>query len=212
MQCKALHGEHCVNELLFKFKGGIVHWNFENKRNPMNAIYSKINLQTSSEDSNFYSMIADLVNHEKVKQLDGYSQHMDTSRYQHSINVAYYSFLLAKKFKLNVYETVRAAMLHDFFLYNWRTEQPVKGSHVNVHPQQALLNAQSITEVTPIMEDVIVSHMWPIGNVKPKSKEAWVVSAADKLATILELTFQLNVKTKKINLTPVIISLMLLIV
>ncbi len=177
----------------------------------MNAIYSKVNLLTSTEDSNFYDMIADLVHHEKVKQLDEYSQHMSTSRYQHSINVAYYAFLLGKKLKLNIQDIVRAAMLHDFFLYNWRTEQPVKGNHVNVHPQQALLNAKTITEVTPLMEDVIVSHMWPIGTTRPKSKEAWVVSIADKIATILEITFQLNVKTKRINLTPIVISLMLLI-
>ncbi len=177
----------------------------------MNAIFSKVNLLASNEDSNFYEMIADIIDHEKVKRLDDYSQHLNTSRYQHSINVAYYSFLLAKKMRLNVTETVRAALLHDFFLYEWRTEQPVKGNHVHVHPIQALINAKSITEVTPLMEDVILSHMWPVGSIRPKSKEAWIVSIADKVCTIFELGSQLNDRSKKLNLAPMLISLLLLV-
>lgn len=176
----------------------------------MNAIYSKVHIQPSNQQCQFYPLVNDLINHPKVNQLNQYTQHLNTSRLQHSLNVAYYSFLLSKRFKLNIKETVRAALLHDFFLYEWRTEQPVDGNHLDVHPQQALLNAKTVCEVTPLMEDVILSHMWPLGSIKPKSKEAWVVSAADKLCTMMELTHQLTAKSKRLAFSPLMFSLLLI--
>ena len=166
--------------------------------------------QPSVDMIHFQAIIQDLLHNQKVIELEKYKQHLNTSRLDHSLNVAYTSFLLAKKKNVNVIETVRAALLHDFFLYEWRTEQPIKGSHVDVHPQQALLNAQTVTEVTPLMEDIIVSHMWPVGKIKPKSKEAWIVSWADKIVTIQELSMQLSSKGKKLAYSPIMISLLLL--
>src|SRR5690554_1432813 len=94
--------------------------------------------QPSVDMIHFQAIIQDLLHNQKVIELEKYKQHLNTSRLDHSLNVAYTSFLLAKKKNVNVIETVRAALLHDFFLYEWRTEQPIKGSHVDVHPQQAL--------------------------------------------------------------------------
>lgn len=175
----------------------------------MNAIYSKVNFQHTAQQCQFTNLVDDLINHPKVNQLSSYKQHLNTSRFQHSLNVAYYSFLFSKRLNVNTEDTVRAALLHDFFLYDWRTEQPVAGNHVTVHPQQALLNAQTVTHVTPLMEDVILSHMWPLGSQKPKSKEAWIVSVADKVCTIMELTYQLTAKSKRWALSPIMISLLL---
>lgn len=168
-------------------------------------------LLTSTYDYHFHAMIADLLANEKVNQLDLYNQHLNTSRLQHSINVAYLSYQFTKNKKVNVLDTVRAALLHDFFLYEWRSEQPVKGNHISIHPQQALLTAKTITEVTPLMEDIILSHMWPVGRTKPKSKEAWIVSTADKISTMLELSTQLLLKSKKIVYSPIMISLLFFI-
>jgi uncharacterized protein len=177
----------------------------------MNAIYSKVNIQQANQQCQFYNLVDDLINHPKVNQLNLYTQHLNTSRLQHSLNVAYYSFLFSKRFKMNIEETVRAALLHDFFLYEWRSEQPVAGSHLDVHPQQALLNAKTITNITPLMEDVILSHMWPLGAQKPKSKEAWMVSVADKLCTMMELTHQITAKSKRWAFSPMMVSLLLFV-
>jgi uncharacterized protein len=163
---------------------------------------------TSTYDYHFHAMIADLLADEKVNQLDLYNQHLNTSRLQHSINVAYLSYQFTKNRNVNVLDTVRAALLHDFFLYEWRSEQPVKGNHISIHPQQALLTAKTITEVTPLMEDIILSHMWPVGRTKPKSKEAWIVSIADKISTMVELSTQLLSKSKKLVYSPIMISLL----
>ena len=48
-------------------------------------------------------------------------QHGSTSVYEHSVNVAYKSLLLAENFRLPVdkQSLVRGALLHDYFLYDW---------------------------------------------------------------------------------------------
>ena len=175
----------------------------------MNAIYSRVNFQQPNQQCQFTDLVDDLINHPKVNELNSYFQHLNTSRFQHSLNVAYYSFLFSKRLKTNIEETVRAALLHDFFLYDWRSEQPVIGSHLDVHPKQALMNAKTVTNITPLMEDVILSHMWPLGSQKPKSKEAWIVSMADKMCTVMELTHQLTVKSRRWAFSPIMISLIL---
>ena len=35
-------------------------------------------------------------------------------------------------------------MLHDFFLYDWHTQQPVPGRHTEVHPMMALQTASPL--------------------------------------------------------------------
>lgn len=149
--------------------------------------------------------LADLLHHPLVLKLDDFTQHLNTSRLQHSFNVTYYSYRFSRWLGLDVRSTVRAALLHDLFLYEWRTEQPLQGSHVDIHPQIALETARSITEVNPLMADIIRAHMWPLGHVKPRSKEAYLVQAMDKLATLMEITQQLRQRSLK----PAIASLWL---
>jgi|GEM_PF-536544 len=157
----------------------------------------------------FVSMIEDLWDHPSMLALDEYGQHLNTSRRQHSLNVAYVSYRMASRLNLNVQDTVRGALLHDLYLYDWRTEQPVEGRHVNVHPAQALSNACAMTEVSDTMADCIVNHMWPLGDAKPQSKEAWVVQAADKLCAVLEIGAQLSHRAARINLTPMMLGVLL---
>ena len=180
----------------------------------MTAVFSSVDLTNRQNPiaNEFVSHVEDILEHPMFLQLDNYSQHLNTSRLQHSLNVAYYTFLFARKLKLNVKEAVRGALLHDLFLYEWRTEQPEVGKHVNVHPAQALKNAKRmLDEVTPIMEDVIVNHMWPMGDAAPKSKEAWLVQAMDKYCAGLEFGVQTNKMSLLYNVTPLMVSMLIMI-
>ena len=173
----------------------------------MQAFYStRSTLDSCPLMQELTSHIGDLLNHPSVLKLDTYAQHLNTSRLQHVFNVTYYSFRCARLFKLDVKATVRAAMLHDFFLYDWRTEQPIAGSHIDVHPQIALETAQSITEVSPLMKDIITSHMWPLGRIKPQSKEAYLVQAMDKVAALVELSTQVKRRVLKTALSASMIT------
>ena len=139
----------------------------------------------------FIELIHEYLAIEEVNELRHYYQHLNTSRLQHSINVAYYTFLACRRLNLNVRSATLAALFHDFYLYDWKNnEQPIEGRHSVVHPQVALQNARKYIETDAIMEDCILNHMWPMSPQRPLTKEGWVVQGADKLCAMMELSKQ----------------------
>lgn len=48
------------------------------------------------EDEEYMSYVQDLLETEAVKKLANYTQHVHSTRLEHSISVSYYSYLLAK--------------------------------------------------------------------------------------------------------------------
>ena len=71
----------------------------------------------------FNSIISDIINNDAVKEMKKYNQHYDCDCYSHCLDVAYTSYLICKKLKLDYRSAARAGMLHDFFLYDWRVRQ-----------------------------------------------------------------------------------------
>lgn len=144
-----------------------------------------------AEVAEFISLIQDILPISDVQQLKSYYQHCKTTRFQHCINVAYYTYLMSKKMKLNYRSATRGALLHDFYLYDWKQdEQPIDGRHSQVHPQVALEMAKQTLSVDAIMEDCILNHMWPMTKNHPVTKEGWVVQGADKLCAVMEISTQ----------------------
>ena len=146
------------------------------------AIWSKVLLNGTDAESAllFNQCIEDLINCDTVKELDNYSQHIGTSRLQHSINVAYYSFVVCRKWGLDYRSAARAGLLHDLYLYDWRNPESPRGNHLSLHPREALKNARKITELNKVEEDAIVRHMWPMTIIPPKYVESHIVSLVDK--------------------------------
>ena len=62
----------------------------------------------------FYSIINDIITNDEFIKTK-YIRHHGITRYNHSLGVAYHTFLVTKKLKLNYKEATRAALLHDFF-------------------------------------------------------------------------------------------------
>ena len=56
------------------------------------AIFSRIDLNNADNDlaQEYLSCIFDLLPLDDVQDLKAFTQHMDTSRFQHSLNVSYY--------------------------------------------------------------------------------------------------------------------------
>lgn len=69
------------------------------------------------EDEEYMSYVEDLLETEAVKKLANYTQHVHSTRLEHSISVSYYSYLLAKKWGGNAKATARAGLLHDLWIY-----------------------------------------------------------------------------------------------
>lgn len=79
--------------------------------------------------SEFSELIKPFLENSEYLKMDNYAQHLNTSRLQHSINVAYYTYQWAKSFGLDYVSATKGAMLHDFFLYNWQEENHSAREH-----------------------------------------------------------------------------------
>lgn len=137
-------------------------------------------------DKEFYEIIKDLINNPTVLQMRNYKQHYHTSCYDHCLEVAYWSYRFCKKHNLDYVAVARASILHDLFLYDWRhSRKKLNGWHAFKHPQIALKNALTISNLTPKEQDIILKHMWPVTFFQfPKYKESYVITITDKLSAL----------------------------
>ena len=135
--------------------------------------------------------VSELCEKGQLELMGQFVQHGSVSTLAHVVRVAQTSLKMAGALKLNVseQELVRGALLHDYYLYDWHTTSN-KGHAVN-HPLIAARNAQHDYGLTPKERNIIEAHMWPLPpNRVPKSKEAWLVCAADKWCSLGETLFK----------------------
>lgn len=130
-------------------------------------------------------LVEDILNQDKFLKLKNCIHH-GTNRYEHSVKVSYYSYLVTKKLKLNYIETARGGLLHDFFINEDLTEKKKKLSAF-FHPYYSLKNAKKYFNISKLEEDIIINHMFPtLPHKIPKNMESWIVSAVDKAVAVYE--------------------------
>lgn len=149
-------------------------------------------------EKEFLDIIKDIIYNDKFKELKNFIHHKHTTRYQHCINVAYYSFKMAKKFKSkHIKEIVIGALLHDFFFYDWHNCEKRNGFfmkyHAFYHPFDANNNASVLFKLNDLEQDIILTHMWPCSLKMPKHKECFFIILSDKYSAIKEGLFSSNV-------------------
>ena len=141
-------------------------------------------------DNNLYNefleIVEDLIYTPEFRKLDECSHHYGVSRMQHCINVAYYSFVVCKKLKLDYVAAARAGLLHDLFCYDWQGSGLGVAKHAFLHSSIALENAEQLTELSPLERDIIKNHMWLCGKMWPRHRESYIVSVADKVCAVWE--------------------------
>jgi len=154
----------------------------------MYAIGSKKNLLSSETSDGYYDAVKDLLENELVLKMKEFTQHGNTSTYQHCVNVSYYNYKLCKFFKLDSRAGARAGLLHDFFLYDWHTHSKETGDHFHgmTHPKTALLNASAHFELSSCEKDIILKHMFPLTIKPPSYKETVVIIFVDKYCGFIE--------------------------
>lgn len=140
-------------------------------------------------DKEYLELIEDLLNHEMVQKLEKFTHHKVTNRLAHSLSVSYCSYVWAKRFKLNTRAIARAGLLHDLFFYDGENKNEVGGKgHNYEHPRIALENAQKLTELTHLEQDIILKHMCGATKDIPKYAESWIVTLMDKQCAMAEVT------------------------
>lgn len=145
----------------------------------------------------FEEIIQDLLLDPDVQSMQELPQHSKSSNcFDHSLYVAYLSFLACRRLGLDYIAATRAAMLHDFALRNW-DEDDMGVKRLWKHPHLALENAEARYQLSDLQKDIIVKHMWPLTRPLPRHRETFVVSMADKFCAVMEMSrvYQLlNVK------------------
>lgn len=115
--------------------------------------------------------------------------HHGMNRYDHMVRVAYYSYKVTKFCHLNYKETTKAAVLHDFFLDDYNDK---KAKILVNHPETALKNSLKYFELTNLEQDIIKSHMFPVGKRVPHYLEGWIVNLVDDFACFYERSYVLK--------------------
>lgn len=138
----------------------------------------------------YYASVADVLEHTDVQRLKLFCHHVHTTRFQHSINVSYYSYLICHSFRWDAASAARAGLLHDLYFYETceydRDTAPKHASHFASHPKLALSNATEQFMLNKKEKDIIVHHMWPVVRHRPRCKEGFVVAMVDKCVAIFE--------------------------
>ena len=138
----------------------------------------------------YYDTVKELLKNPEVRILRDIPQHEGNNTLNHSIDVAKVSFALAEKLGMKIDEKTlaRGALLHDYYLYDIKERGYSDYYHGTSHPATALSNAQEKFELSEKEKNIIRGHMWPLTLFHPPtSKEAWLVSIADKYCAIKEM-------------------------
>lgn len=142
----------------------------------MNKIYN---------DRQFMMVASPILTHKEFMKTKSIVHHGNT-RYNHSVRVAYMSYTLSKILGFDVKSATRAGILHDFFLVRDDKNIATSTKMLLEHPSIAKENAINYFGINEKEQNIIESHMFPISNVVPKSKEAWIVTLSDKIVSLFE--------------------------
>ena len=127
----------------------------------------------------------------RLGECRGFIQHGDVSVYAHVTSVALESLRMARRLerlgvRVDVPSLVRGALLHDYFLYDWRVPDPSHRLHGFTHPFTALRNAERDFALNDRECNIIVHHMFPLVPLPPTCREGWIVCCADKVCALRE--------------------------
>ena len=136
---------------------------------------------------------------ERILKMKEIPMHRGSSCYYHSFRVA--KIAVHRAIKLGGYRLkslLIASILHDYYLYDWRTNKELAKHHGVDHPQIAIENAKRDFNISKSVEDIMLSHMWPL-TIKnaPKTKEAWLLNHVDNVVATREFLVSKNHKVKK---------------
>ena len=155
------------------------------------------------KSNEFNNIIKDIITNLEFDKLKDISHH-GISRYNHSMRVAYYTYLITKLLHLDYVKATRGALLHDFFTDEVKELNSV--FRLRRHPGCAADNAKKYFDISKLEEDIIKTHMFPITFTPPKYLESWIVDFVDDVSAVYEKSFILKTQaTASISLFLIIL-------
>lgn len=133
----------------------------------------------------------DVLEHEHMTIERTCYQHGNVTTFAHSIRVACLAVWMADRahlwHRVDLGSLIRAALLHDYFLYDWHDwDNGEHRLHGFTHGDAALRNALRDFRLNAIERDSIARHMFPMTPIPPRFLEGYLVTLADKWSATLE--------------------------
>jgi len=136
------------------------------------------------DDQEFFEHVGAVIEAGRLQQAAAHVQHGTTSTLLHCIAVAYEADRLARAWGMQgerLREVRQAALLHDYYLYDWHVRATARPNHAFMHPTYALRNARAdYADLSEREADAIRCHMFPLVPVPPWHRAGWAVTLADK--------------------------------
>ena len=145
--------------------------------------------EASVNDTAYTEKMESMMEDPRIQQMKKFRQHRTSNTFNHVCHVARMSYRISQKLHIEVNEDsmLRGAMLHDYYLYDLVGNPMGAYRHGTTHPVKALENASQEFDLNEKERNIIESHMWPLTLLHlPKSREAWIVSVADKICAVKE--------------------------
>lgn len=140
---------------------------------------------------------SDILSSDTFLSEEHFIQHGVINCYEHSLAVAYMSVWLIRRTRqrLDLRSVVRAALLHDYFLYDWHDNAVWHSLHGYHHARTAMQKARRDFGIGRKEQQIIYRHMFPLNITRfPNSREAAIVCLADKICALTETITKKNYK------------------
>ena len=154
-------------------------------------------IKTPSQKKNFeessleyYKIIRPILLEAEMQKRKDYPHHINESVYAHVIRVSYDCYRIGKFLHMDYKSLAIAGLLHDFYERPWQYDQekkPFLQKHAFTHAKEAVENSKKIFGkeiVTPKIESIMITHMFPVNRRIPRNKEAWLLTLVDKADSI----------------------------
>ena len=139
------------------------------------------NVSRKLREQEFVELTRELLDSEPVRMMGRWKHHGPVTTLDHSLFVAFSTYRVARMLRLDVRSAVRGALLHDLYLYDSKDKTAHPGNQCFDHPRFAARNAAALTPLSSKEQNIILSHMWPLGGAFPRSLEAWILDLVDPI-------------------------------
>lgn len=147
-------------------------------------------------DQEYNRIVRHILDNEDFSKMENIKHH-DSNRLDHSLKVSYYSYKIAKTLRLDYVQTARGGLLHDFFLERTIDYDKFKDKvklYTFKHPHDAVEMSKERFSITPMEEDMIRCHMFPLDINIPKYAESWIVNLVDTGISVFEFSKKFGYK------------------
>ena len=153
---------------------------------------------TKEKQTELENLYQGFLHHELILKMKDIPMHRGSNCYIHSFKVCKLVIkkALKKKKPYHLESLIIASVLHDYYLYDWRSDHSKRKKHGKRHPYIAEANAKRDFHIDEEVSKIIKSHMWPLTLKEfPKTREAKLVNLVDDVIATRE--FLTSVKYKK---------------